>query len=91
MAKAPKKLAPGMMQGTTKGTVQIFCYSCKQYVEVPKKEATKTFKDAGHTNDRLAFLEPNVGRSKRRHTKAVRELAKRNKEKMKMKGVASDA
>lgn len=89
--KKRKQLAPGMRQGNTRGTVQLFCYSCKEYIEVPKKDATKTFKDAGHTNDRVAFMEPDVGRSKRRHSRAVKELARRNRAKAVEKEITSNA
>lgn len=57
-AKSKKKVKP------------IFCRVCKKYFPISEKE----FRDAGHyhNDEKSHLLEPDVGRSSKRHSKALR-------------------
>ena len=65
-------------KGSRGKRVEIFCYECKRYIEVTgTKELTpeQVFKNQGHygdqNTDKMPFLKPNLGRSSRRHERAV--------------------
>jgi hypothetical protein len=52
--------------------VSIYCHVCKRYIEV---SSVKEFRESGHYQDvQMSHLpEPNVGKSMKRHSEAVRK------------------
>lgn len=54
--------------------MKIFCRVCKEHIEV---KSSKEFKEGGHfpNDEKSHLLEPNLGRSSRRHSKAARRDA----------------
>lgn len=57
------------------GGYSIFCYTCKRYFlysHKKKSDAVKAFHDEGHRSKKYAFLKPDLGRTSRRHSGAVR-------------------
>lgn len=79
MSKGKKRINIRKLKGR-KGWFEIFCYECKKRIPVTgTKDLTpeQVFKNAGHYEEPVPFLKPNLGRSTRRHDNAMRaKLAK---------------